>query len=262
MLFIDNNNNNTLNYGSIYCLIESELNIPISGIDILEEKLLSELKYNKYVPLNNKEYILLINNNNIYEIYKVNVDAGYVWNSVKYVNVGTYEVLQKEMNNNNNNNNNNLDNDEIITELDCDKNYNKNLIEKNKQNIVKLVNVANLGILSIFPNLREIQFNCYFNKPLEVGVIPSGVTHLNFGHYFNQPLKAGVIPSSVTHLTFGNKFNQPLKAGVIPPNVTHLSLGSCFDQPLKSGVIPSNVTHFTFRHTFNQPLKSGVISRM
>ena len=102
-----------------------------------------------------------------------------------------------------------------------------------------------------------------FNQPLQAGLLPAGLTHLELGEAFRQPITAGVLPEGLTYLAFGACCNQDKDMwlpDVLPAGLTHLRFGYEFDQPVP--VLPSSLTHLFFGFRFNQPLNEGRRSRL
>ena len=97
-----------------------------------------------------------------------------------------------------------------------------------------------------FSRLTYLKFDCDFNQPLKIGVLPDTLTYLSFGDTFNQPLEMFVLPSKLTHLEFGNKFNQLLEQNSLPPTLICLKFGKSYNKPLKKDVLPSTLTHLEF----------------
>jgi len=110
-----------------------------------------------------------------------------------------------------------------------------------------------------FSRLTYLKFDCDFNQPLKIGVLPDTLTYLSFGDTFNQPLEMFVLPSKLTHLEFGNKFNQPLEMFVLPSKLTHLEFGNKFNQLLKQNSLPPTLICLKFGKSYNKPLKKDVL---
>jgi hypothetical protein len=97
-------------------------------------------------------------------------------------------------------------------------------------------------------------------QPVDLDVLPRGLTNLRFGVYFNQPIF--VLPRELTNLSFGYYFNQPIGSDVLPRGLTNLRFGSKFNQPIGSDVLPRGLTNLSFGYDFNQPIGSDVLPKM
>lgn len=47
-------------------------------------------------------------------------------------------------------------------------------------------------------------YHIYANRKLNIGDIPTDITHLEFGAQYNQVIDLGVLPDSLLFISFGN----------------------------------------------------------
>lgn len=122
---------------------------------------------------------------------------------------------------------------------------------------------------SVFPD-GLTRLNCEhspsFDKPLEVGRLPSSLTRLSLGAY--NPIGKGVLPAGLTRLVLGDNFQQQLDATVLPAGLRRLSFGSKDDYPFSFRMsmpkfnlhqsLPAGLNRIRFS-IFNQPLSQGML---
>ena len=119
-------------------------------------------------------------------------------------------------------------------------------VEYNKNKIIKIYNVSSIEELNEYINIKYVEFNYYFDEPIDK--LPQSITHLTFYQFSNFNQSVDKLPQSITHLTFGELFNQSVDN--LPQSITHLTFGSFFNQSVDN--LPKSITHITFGDYFNQ----------
>jgi hypothetical protein len=166
------------------------------------------------------------------------------------------------------------------------------LVNKITVDIDSRYTTLDFNFFNNFPNLTHLNFEDYFNEPIELSL--EKLTHLEFGYFFDQNIDNLVLPS-LLYLRFGDEFNKPvdnvnnftklkiLKFGekfnhpiqlylqdliyvkfgsrfnrpvvLQLPELTHLRFGENFDQPIhRDDLVLPKLSALEFGNFFNRPL--------
>eukprot|EP01133_Synstelium_polycarpum_P003482 gene3482-3976_t len=104
--------------------------------------------------------------------------------------------------------------------------------------------------------------NSIFNKPIERGVLPETLTHLDVGPSFNQRIIAGSLPESMVSLILGDSFCEPLAPSCLPSGLESLTIGNRYNEVIGLGVLPKSLTKLRLGSGFNSAINPGVLPQL
>jgi hypothetical protein len=149
-----------------------------------------------------------------------------------------------------------LVNDETI---DCFKYYDKNILESKIIKIIKITNVKDLITLNNFENLKELTFGYYYNRTIDVNVLPNSLKTLTFSLSYNQTIDVNVLPNSLKALTFDYSYNKTIGINVLPNSLQTLTFGYTYNQIIGINILPNSLQTLTFGYGFNQIIGVNVL---
>ncbi|KAM9971780.1 hypothetical protein ACTFIW_011763 [Dictyostelium discoideum] len=97
------------------------------------------------------------------------------------------------------------------------------------------------------PNLKELRFQCNFNKSIYVGALPQGLEVLELGQHFSQQINNGSLPYSLKSLDLGKSYYYPIGYNVLPCNLESIKFSPC---SLQDVVFPKNLKSVSIGYYF------------
>jgi hypothetical protein len=140
--------------------------------------------------------------------------------------------------------------------FDCFKYYDKNILESK---IIKITHVNDMIILNNFKNLKELAFDFYYNRTIDVNVLPNSLQTLTFGWEYNQTIGVNVLPNLLHTLTFGWEYNQTIGVNVLPNSLQTLTFGWEYNQTIGVNVLPNSLKTLTFGVYYDQTIAVNVL---
>jgi hypothetical protein len=88
-------------------------------------------------------------------------------------------------------------------------------------------------------SIENIEFECYFDSPIENNILPKNLKTLNLGWYFNKEITDQNLPESVEELAFGYWFNKNLFISLrnLKSIIVHTGYG-CLVSPEIMNIMP------------------------
>ena len=142
------------------------------------------------------------------------------------------------------------------------KNYNECIIPEEAKPYIQKLKIKNIPDniyedLPKFKNLRYIEFNSWFNCPINRSLFGRNVEHIKFGFLYTEAIKKKinkeVIPYGTQKIIFRGPYGLQFKSKVFPNTLKELILDK-YNLEIKDNVLPDSIELIDFGKHYKQKL--------